>query len=231
MGYNKNGIYILGGDGQIPSITTEQLNKISNNEPASIVQVIDTDSLLLIKGDSKKNIVTETVFIAEDFEGGVPPYLNFTADGPDQFYVNSFEPFEGNNSLINCNNGGASNRYSNNVSIHAWFDLAVPDNLTEISVAMILKCASEGGFDGVEVFACDTSVNLTGGTVISDNGSSINNLSGLISSLNNFTFEDFNIPSKYIGDNVRIVFQFTSDGSINSGYTGLNIDNLIIKGR
>lgn len=155
----------------------------------------------------------------EDFETGATDWTIVNGSETNQWFVGTVVNNGGANSLYVTNDGGTSNAYDNSATtaVHAYRDISLPGTAASATLSFDFLGDAESIYDHVRVFLVPTSFLPQAGSEISTTGTPPTgrvNLSGNLSEITSFENQTFSIPSAYLGESFRVVFQWSNDGSL-----------------
>jgi len=149
------------------------------------------------------------------------------SSSPNRWVVGTSDPCSGAYSAYITNNESATpppTTYtsSNNTFNTMYIDVFIPNTAKSPRIAFDFKGEGELGYDYMNVYAMPTSV-----TPITDEEIDISYRVGQAEYNSISTHTNFSIPISpiYIGQTLRIAFQFRCDNSV-EGSTGANVDNI-----
>ena len=132
------------------------------------------------------------------------------------------------NAIYISNDGGINNAYSNNSTsvVHAYRDIAIPDNITFVNFSFDWKCVGEYTYDKFTVWIAPVTYSPTAGTTITTGENRIQ----IVHSLNHHTtwqtFQKTNFDlSSFAGQTIRLIFEWRNNDE-NGNNPPVAIDNV-----
>ncbi len=172
-----------------------------------------------------QNIPLWNHILAENFENGLPTWMNTVDDSNNAFVIGTGEFYEGTKSLYTSNDSGVSSNYTKYEINHIYFDVVLPSGLQKWRLRSKWKCEGETG-DYARVFIDPSAavVPIAGSfpslTIIGEN--KYRNQS--------IWKEDFiELDNTYAGTTVRIIVSFRADNDSTINPPALCLDDFFVE--
>lgn len=156
----------------------------------------------------------------QDFEGVSSGFTLNNGTQGNKWVVGTATSNGGTQSLYISQDNGISNTYnvSSTSTVHAYRDIAIPANTTDVSLSFDWKAVGEGGifstFDYLRVWAVPVTFSPTPGTQIQTAADRIQISPQLLNNPNFVTQTYIFNASGYSGNSMRLVFEWVNDFTI-----------------
>jgi len=155
----------------------------------------------------------------EDFETGGTEWTYMSGSQANRWFVGSAVANGGSNSLYISKDNGVTHEYDNGSTstVHAYRDISLPAGIASAELSFDFLGKGEGIYDYLRVYAVPLTFDPASGSMIAITGSAPTGRVRLsemyINQESAFVSKRIEIPSDYIGEDFRLVFQWRNDGS------------------
>ncbi len=204
---------------ELKEAVTEVAKNVDVKE--SFISQVEENKNIASKEESEKSALffaDTTHSFTEDFEGDVSAWTLSNGASLNKWMVGTAAHNGGANGLYISNDNGVSNLYSNTATtVHAYREFQMPAVVGEAMIKFDWRAQGEGNWDYLRVWVVPATYTPTVGTLISPGNSGGVQLSGMNYNVQNTwqTEQIYVDLSAFAGQNIRVVFEWRNDGSVN----------------